>query len=150
RLTVYGALFTTLANFSNAYPAQFPANLWQTPHRVIADTSQIEPIRRECRRRPPAILQLQQLPHEFGRMAALADIDQRADHVAYLMMQKSISAEIEQQPAIRTADLCCVHDFHRRLGLTFGGAKSAEIMLSQQEFCRLLHGSEIKRLVKPA
>jgi hypothetical protein len=85
-----------------------------------------------------------------GRMRALADIHQGADHIAHHVVQKGVGAELEDDAVALASNLRLMQRLHRRLGLALGGAKGGKVPLARQQSGAGLHGHDIERQVEPA
>jgi len=122
----------------------------QPPVRRVFDPGEIQACRRDRRRGASAVAAGEQFGNPLRRVFAFADIDQGADDVPHHVLQKGIGAKIENQHVIVTDDIGLMQRLQWRLGLTFGGAKSREVVLSQQQPRGTLHRVDIERTVVPA
>jgi len=72
-------------------------------------------------------------------------LHQAAHDVADHVMQIRVGAKVSQQKISAPFDAGKVQRFNRRLGLTLGGAKRAEVVLTQQQGRSLIHRCCIQR-----
>ena len=80
-----------------------------------------------------------------GAPFALADMDERADHRAHLMVQERARGRRDAHFVAVARDVEQVEGFHRRFGLAFGGAEGGEVVPADQLLRGGVHRVGIER-----
>ena len=111
----------------------------QAPGRIVFYRRKVKS--RGCKSggRSIAIAACQYFVNPGGCLPAAAHINKRADDVAYHVLQKRVRGKLEANEVPPAADLQLAQSLDRGLGLAFGGAKGAEIMLADEALRALLH-----------
>src|SRR5580692_49515 len=72
---------------------------------------------------------------------AFADMDQRADHRAHLVLQERARGRGDADVVAVACDVETVERLHRRFGLALGGTEGGEIVLADEFLRGDVHGS---------
>ena len=118
--------------------------------RFIERPPEIKAISSKCGRGQPAITGQQQFIDPPRRSLPPSNPNQSADKIAYHVMQKGACLKVENNQRALLSHFSTRQDLDRCLGLTFGGAKRREIVLTAQSASGILHESQIKRPMIPA
>ena len=96
-------------------------------------------MRRRYRARPGTVPRLQRLVHRSYRPLTLANLLERADHRADLVLEEGTRAGAHGNLAAGAGDVETVERLHRRARLAFGRAKGGEIVLTDKQLGSLVH-----------
>src|SRR5581483_6387533 len=112
---------------------------------LVANPHQAEALRRRgvirCAR--PGLLH--QRPKPLEAQLALADLHQRADGAAHLLIEEGVGLHIEVQEPPFAAPLRPGYPSHRRAVLGRGAAKRREVVLACEASHRCAHALQVQR-----
>ena len=80
-----------------------------------------------------------------GAPFAFADVKERTDHGAHLVLQKRARHRGDADFVAGTCDIEAIERLHRRFGLALGGAKGREVVAADKVLRRGVHGLGIER-----
>src|SRR5580692_9695273 len=80
-----------------------------------------------------------------GAPFAFADMDQRADHRAHLVLQERSRRRGDAHGVAVACDVEAVECLYRRFRLTLGGTERREVVLADQFLRGVVHGAAIER-----
>ena len=104
----------------------------QFPSGVVFRAGEMEPVRRERRRRARAVAAGEELADPRGRVLARADVHQRADDVADHVMEERIGGEIEADVLAGRRDRDGRQRPGRRLRLALRRAERGKVVRADQ------------------